>query len=237
MRNSYHLKNYAEIKERVYLCNIELPKHGIVIYNFGNVSMVDRDEEIIAIKPSGVMYDVMQPDDIVIVDFAGNIIDGKLRPSSDTMTHLELYKNFPQIGGVVHTHSTYAVAWAQAAKPVPIYGTTHADHLHEEIPVTDFMTEEMIKGNYEIATGQQIVNTFKNLDPNEIQMVLVAGHGPFTWGDNPEKALYNSVILEELAKMALLTQSINPNTPCLQQALIDKHYNRKHGKNAYYGQK
>jgi L-ribulose-5-phosphate 4-epimerase len=225
-----------EIKQRVYKCNLELPKQKLVIYTFGNVSAMDRDEGIIAIKPSGVNYNEMSPEDIVVVDLDGKVIEGNLRPSSDTNTHLVLYKNFPEIGGVVHTHSTYAVAWAQAAKPIPILGTTHADHLHLEVPCTDFMSKEMIEGDYEVETGNQILNCFKNFSYKEIEMVLVAGHGPFTWAPTPEKAVYNSVILEELAKMALLTLQINPEISSLDNTLTQKHYRRKHGPNAYYGQ-
>lgn len=230
------MSRYNEIKQRVYKCNLELPKQKLVTYTFGNVSAVDRDQGIIAIKPSGVSYNEMSPEDIVVVDLDGKVVEGKLRPSSDTNTHLVLYRNFPEIGGVVHTHSTYAVAWAQAAKPIPILGTTHADHLHLGVPCTDFMSKEMIEGDYEVETGNQILNCFKNFSYKEVEMVLVAGHGPFTWASTPEKAVYNSVILEELAKMALLTLLINPETSSLDNTLTQKHYRRKHGPNAYYGQ-
>ncbi len=231
------MSKYLDLKRRVYECNMELPRHGVVIYTFGNVSAIDRDAGVMAIKPSGVSYDKMQPADMVIVDLDGKIVEGDLRPSSDTKTHLVLYNSFPEIGGISHTHSTFAVAWAQAAKGIPILGTTHADHLHLEVPCTDFMTPEMIKGDYEIETGNQIFKRFAHLNYREVEMVLVAGHGPFTWGKTPEKAVYNSVVLEEMAKMALLTYQINPSTPLLSDALIDKHYTRKHGPNAYYGQK
>jgi L-ribulose-5-phosphate 4-epimerase len=230
------MSKFSEIKQRVYKCNLELAKQKLVIYTFGNVSAVDRDNGIIAIKPSGVSYNDMSAEDMVVLDLDGRAIEGHLRPSSDTNTHLVLYRNFLEIGGVVHTHSTYAVAWAQAAKPIPILGTTHADHLHLEVPCTDFMSREMIEGDYEVETGNQILNRFKNLSYKEIEMVLVAGHGPFTWATTPEKAVYNSVILEELAKMALLTLQINPETPSLDKTLTQKHYRRKHGPNAYYGQ-
>lgn len=215
---------------------MELPRQGLVIYTFGNASAIDRNEGIIAIKPSGVSYDVLKPEDMVIVDLNGKIVEGELNPSSDTKTHLVLYNHFPEIGGVAHTHSTYAVAWAQAAKSIPIFGTTHADHLHLDIPCTSFMTKEMIEGDYEVETGNQILKTFQNISCEEVEMVLVAGHGPFTWGRTPEKAVYNSVVLEELAKMALFTLQINPEVSKLDEALVQKHYQRKHGSNAYYGQ-
>lgn len=227
---------FDEIKNRAYECNMELPRQGLVIYTFGNASAVDRNEGIIAIKPSGVNYNVLKPEDMVIVDLNGKIVEGELNPSSDTKTHLVLYNHFPAIGGIAHTHSTYAVAWAQAARPIPVLGTTHADHLHLDIPCTDFMTNEMIQGDYEIETGNQISKTFQNISYQEVEMVLVAGHGPFTWGKTPEKAVYNSVVLEELAKIALLTLQINPEVSTLDEALIQKHYQRKHGSNAYYGQ-
>ncbi len=231
------MSKYTEIKRRVYETNMELPRQGVVIYNFGNVSAIDRDEGIIAIKPSGVMYDVLKPEDMVILDLDGRVIEGDLKPSSDTKTHLVLYNNFPTIGGVVHTHSTYAVSWSQAARPLPVYGTTHADQTHLDIPCTDFMTDEMIQGDYEYETGMQILKAFENLSYEEVQMVLVAGHGPFTWGATPEKAVFNAVVLEALAEMAILTEQINPHVTRLKESLIQKHYQRKHGPNAYYGQK
>ena len=227
---------YNDLKNRVFECNMELPSKGLVIYTFGNVSAIDRNRGVIAIKPSGVPYEELKPDDIVIVDLENNIVEGIMRPSSDTKTHFVLYNNFPEIGGIVHTHATYSVAWAQAKKPIPILGTTHADHLFTDVPCTEIMGDEMIKGDYETETGNQILQTFKNYNYKEVPMVLVAGHGPFTWGDTPEKAVYNSVVLEELAKMALLTLQINPSVDRLKQAIIDKHYFRKHGKDAYYGQ-
>jgi len=230
------MSKFDTIKQQAYECNMELFRQGLVIYTFGNASAIDRDEGIIAIKPSGVSYEILKPDDMVIVDLQGNTVEGQLNPSSDTKTHLVLYNHFPEIGGVVHTHSTYAVAWAQAAKPIPILGTTHADHLHVDIPCTDFMTKELIQGDYEVETGNQVLKTFKKFSYEEVEMVLVAGHGPFTWGKTPEKAVYNSVVLEELAKMALLTLQINPNISQLGEALIQKHYLRKHGDSACYGQ-
>ncbi|MCF7803945.1 MAG: L-ribulose-5-phosphate 4-epimerase [Candidatus Marinimicrobia bacterium] len=230
------MSKYQDLKEQVYECNMELPEHGLVIYTFGNVSAIDRDAGVFAIKPSGVDYEKLKPEDIVIVDLDYNVVEGDLRPSSDTKTHAVLYKNFPNIGGIVHTHSTYSVAWAQALKPLPIFGTTHADHLQNDVPITEVMSDEMIQGDYEEETGHQIVNTFQDLSYEETQMVLVARHGPFTWGKTPEDAVYNSVVLEELAKMALFTRQINPEIPRLKQSIIDKHYLRKHGEDAYYGQ-
>jgi L-ribulose-5-phosphate 4-epimerase len=215
---------------------MELPKRDLVIYTFGNVSVIDREKNVFAIKPSGVDYEKLKPEDIVICDLNNNVIEGNLRPSSDTKTHSILYRSFSDIGGIVHTHSTYACAWAQAIRSIPIFGTTHADHLACDIPCTKVMTDEMIKGDYEEETGKQILETFENISYKEVEMVLVACHGPFTWGKTPEKAVYNSVVLEELAKMALFTLQINKNTPLLKKSLIEKHYFRKHGKNSYYGQ-
>jgi len=230
------MSKYKELKEQAWLCNMELPKRGLVIYTFGNVSAADRAMGVFAIKPSGVPYEELKAEDMVVVDFENKIVEGNFRYSSDTKTHTVLYNNFSDINGVVHTHSTYSVAWAQAALPIPIFGTTHADHCAGDIPCTDFMSDEAIKGDYEIETGNQIVQTFKSISYIETEMVLVAGHGPFTWGVTPEKAVYNSAVLEELAKMVFITKSINSNTPRLKEALVDKHYQRKHGKNAYYGQ-
>jgi L-ribulose-5-phosphate 4-epimerase len=230
------MSEYDELKKLSYEANMELPGRGVVIYSFGNVSAIDRDKGVFAIKPSGVPYNELKPDDMVIVDMENNVVQGRLRPSSDTKTHTVLYRNFPEIGGVCHTHSTYAVAWAQAVKSIPVFGTTHADHLAREIPCTDVMSDKMIERDYEEETGNQIVQMFNNLSYEEIQMVLVACHGPFTWGKTAEEAVYNSVILEELAKMALFTLNINPKTPELKRTLIDKHFLRKHGENAYYGQ-
>ena len=230
------MSSLKELKERVWRCNKQLPNLGLVIRAFGNVSGIDREKGFVAIKPSGVMYDDLTVDDIVVVDLDDKIVDGKLRPSSDTKTHTHLYREFPDIGGVVHTHSTYAVAWAQAMKPIPIMGTTHADLLATDVPCTELMSDEMIQGDYEKETGKQIVNAFAARSYKEIPMVLVAGHGPFTWGETPEKALYHSQMLEELAKMAALTLQINPSTPRLKKTLIDKHFKRKHGPDSYYGQ-
>jgi L-ribulose-5-phosphate 4-epimerase len=230
------MSRYDELKYRAWQCNLELPRHGVVIYTFGNVSAVDRSLGVLAIKPSGVAYTELLADDMVVVDLDGQVVEGRLRPSSDTATHLALYRQFKNIAGVVHTHSTYAVAWAQAAKAIPLLGTTHADHTHVDIPCTEFMSREAVQGDYEEETGRQILRVFHDLSPEEVEMVLVAGHGPFTWGKTPEKAVYNCVVLEELAKMAWLTCQINPAAGRLDEALIQKHYQRKHGANAYYGQ-
>ena len=231
------MSSYKELKEIAWKANLDLPKYGLVLYTFGNVSAFDPDKGVMAIKPSGVSYDVLKSEDMVIVDLDNKIIEGRLNPSSDTKTHVVLYKNFPGIGGIVHTHSTYAVAWAQAQKPIPILGTTHADHLNIAVPCTDMMSDEEIKGDYETETGNNIVKHFKGISPDVVSMVLVAGHGPFTWGKNADKAVYNSVVLEELAKMAFISLNINPEVDTLKQALIDKHYFRKHGAGSYYGQK
>ncbi|HCA81089.1 MAG TPA: L-ribulose-5-phosphate 4-epimerase [Bacteroidetes bacterium] len=230
------MSKIKELKERVWRCNQELPLLGLVIRSFGNVSGIDRQEGLVAIKPSGVVYRDLKIHDIVIVDLDNRVVEGKLRPSSDTKTHTLLYRNFPDIGGVVHTHSTYAVAWAQAMKPIPILGTTHADLLAEDVPCTKAMSDNMIKGDYEEETGNQILASFVKRSYKEVPMVLVACHGPFTWGESPEKALYHSQMLEELAKMASLTLQINPSVPRLKKSLIEKHFSRKHGPDAYYGQ-
>lgn len=230
--------DYKELKQRCYDANMEIPEKNLAIYTFGNVSAFDKERGVFAIKPSGVPYDELKPEDMVIVDLDGNKVEGEMNPSSDTMTHAVLYKAFPELGGIVHTHATHSVAWAQACRDVPIYGTTHADHIAGNIPVTDVMKDEKIQGNYEEETGYQILDLFKekNLNPEEVNMVLVACHGPFTWGKTPEKAVYNAAVLEELCKMASITEAANPNVKPMKQTLIDKHYQRKHGKNAYYGQ-
>jgi L-ribulose-5-phosphate 4-epimerase len=229
---------YDLLKETCYKANMKLPELGLVLYTFGNVSAADQKEGVFAIKPSGVPYDKLKVKDMVVLDFDNNIIDGEMRPSSDTKTHSLLYKKWKGISGISHTHSTYAVAWAQAQKDIPILGTTHADHLSIDIPCTPVMSDEMIEGNYEHETGNQILNYFKgkHLNYQEIEMVLISNHGPFTWGSSADKAVYNSAVLEELAEMAYLSLQINPNAPSLKNALIQKHYNRKHGKDAYYGQ-
>jgi L-ribulose-5-phosphate 4-epimerase len=210
----------------------------LVVYTFGNVSAVDRVNGVFAIKPSGVPYEDLKPEDIVIVDFDNNIIEGNMRPSSDTKTHAYLYKNWPNIGGVAHTHATYSVAWAQSQRDIPIFGTTHADHLTSDIPCAAPMDDALIEGNYEHNTGIQILDCFKekNLSYEEVEMILIGNHGPFAWGTTAAKAVYNSKVLEVVAEMAYLTLQINPNAPRLKDSLIKKHYERKHGKDSYYGQ-
>ncbi len=217
---------------------MELNSLGLVIYTFGNVSAVDRSNAVFAIKPSGVPYETLRPGDMVILDYDNNVVEGDMRPSSDTKTHSCLYKNWESIGGVAHTHAMYSVSWAQAQRDIPIFGTTHADHLTQDIPCAPPMADELIEGHYEHNTGIQILDCFKerNLDHNEVEMVLIGNHGPFAWGKNAAKAVYNSKVLETVAQMAYLTLQINPNAPRLKDSLIKKHYERKHGKNAYYGQ-
>ncbi len=229
--------SFKELKRQVFEANLELVKRDLVIYTFGNVSQIDRDAGVVAIKPSGVSYEDMKADDIVIVDLENNIVEGKLRPSSDTKTHTHLYRHFDTIGGVTHTHSTYATAWAQAKLPIPCLGTTHADFVHGFIPCTGELTNDQIKRDYEEETGVQITDTYEGIDPNAAPMVVVAGHAPFTWGKNAAQSVYHAAILEEVAKMAYLTRTLNPNSDPLKQAVMDKHYLRKHGKDAYYGQK
>lgn len=229
---------YTDIKEEAYHANMQLPKLGLVIFTFGNVSAVDRAAGVFAIKPSGVPYEDLSPDKMVIVDFEGKTVEGKLRPSSDTKTHAVLYKHWEHIGGVVHTHSTYATAWAQAQRDIPIFGTTHADHNTVDIPCAPPMEDAMIKGDYEYETGFQIMNCLRdrNLSYEEIEMILVGNHAPFTWGKNAAKAVYNSAVLEAVAQMAMFTEQINAKAPRLKDALIKKHYERKHGPDSYYGQ-
>ncbi len=229
---------FKALKEECFEANMLLPKLNLVIHTFGNVSAVDRSKGVFAIKPSGVPYDDLKVDDIVIVDLDNNVIEGKMRPSSDTKTHAFLYKSWEDIGGISHTHAMYSVAWAQAQMDIPIFGTTHADHLTADIPCAPPMSDELIKGNYEHMTGQQILDCFqqKNISHSEVEMVLLGNHGPFTWGKTADKAVYNSMVLEAVAQMAYLTRQINPSAPRLKDALIKKHYDRKHGKDAYYGQ-
>jgi len=229
---------YTALKQECYEANMELNALKLVVYTFGNVSAVDRENGVFAIKPSGVPYEDLKPEDIVIVDFDNNIIEGTKRPSSDTKTHAFLYKNWPNIGGVAHTHATYSVAWAQSQLDIPIFGTTHADHLTTDIPCAAPMSDALIEGNYEHNTGIQILDCFKekNLSYEEVEMILIGNHGPFTWGKNAAKAVYNSKVLEVVAEMAHLTLQINPNAPRLKDSLIKKHYERKHGKDSYYGQ-
>lgn len=232
------IMSFQTLKEEAWEANMEIPRQNLAIYTFGNVSAIDRQAGVIAIKPSGVPYAALKATDMVLIDLDNKVLEGTMRPSSDTKTHTLLYRHFPHIGGVCHTHSTYAVAWAQAMRPIPIMGTTHADHLTQSVPVTEVMSPEMIQGDYEHETGNQILDLFGEgkLDSAEVEMVLVACHGPFTWGKDAAKAVYNAAVLEELARMAYLTLQINPDTPLLMPSLIDKHYFRKHGKTAYYGQ-
>lgn len=225
------------LKKKVLDANLELSKRGLVTYTWGNVSGIDRERGLVVIKPSGVEYENMTEDDMVVVDLnTGATVEGKWKPSSDTPTHLALYKAFENIGGVVHTHSRYATSWAQAGKGIPPLGTTHGDYFYGEIPCTRKMTPEEISGEYELETGNVIVESFKGLSPDDIPAVLVHSHGPFTWGTDPRNAVHNAVVLEELALMALCTKIITPDAPDMQSELLDKHYLRKHGKNAYYGQ-
>lgn len=229
---------YNRIKQEAYDANMELPKLGLVLFTFGNVSVVDRENKVFAIKPSGVPYEDLNPSDMVIVDFDSNIIEGDLRPSSDTKTHAVLYKKWEGIGSIVHTHSTYGTAWAQSNRDIPVYGTTHADHLTKDIPCAPPMHDDMIKGNYEYQTGYQIIDHFRDchLDYKEVEMMLVGNHAPFCWGKDGKKAVYNAAVLEYVAKMAFLTEQINPEVHRMKDSLINKHYERKHGKDAYYGQ-
>ena len=232
------MSKYLQLKEEAYDANMQLPALGLVLFTFGNVSAADRKQGVFAIKPSGVPYSELSPDKMVIVDFEGKIVEGKLRPSSDTLTHAVLYKHWDKINGIVHTHSTYATAWAQAQRDVPIFGTTHADHNTIDIPCAPPMSDEMIKGNYEYETGFQILNHFKekNISYEEVEMVLVGNHAPFAWGKTVQKSVYNAAVVEEIARMAYLTEQINPKAPRLKDALIKKHYERKHGPDSYYGQ-
>lgn len=229
---------YKDLKKAAFQANMRLPELGLVLYTFGNASAADHHRGVFAIKPSGVPYSELKEDDMVVVDFDNKVIEGDLRPSSDTKTHALLYKEWPDIGGIAHTHSTYATAWAQAQRPVPIMGTTHADYLRVDVPCAPPMDDEMIEGDYEQQTGRQIIDHLKELGlhPTEISMILVANHAPFTWGKTVEEAVYHSAVLEEVARMAYLSLAINPDAPRLKVSLIKKHYERKHGKNAYYGQ-
>jgi L-ribulose-5-phosphate 4-epimerase len=232
------MSKYQHIKQAAYEANMQLPKLGLVLFTFGNVSAADRELGVFAIKPSGVPYEDLSPEKMVVVDFDGITIEGELRPSSDTQTHAVLYKHWPNIGGIVHTHSTYGTAWAQSQRCIPIFGTTHADHLTADIPCAPPMDDKMIEGDYEYQTGFQIMDHFEaeSLDYNEVEMVLVGNHAPFTWGKTPHKAVYNSAVLEAVAQMAYLTEQINNQAPRLKDSLIKKHFERKHGPNSYYGQ-
>jgi L-ribulose-5-phosphate 4-epimerase len=224
-----------KLKEQVFKANLDLVKHGLVLFTWGNVSAIDRENELIVIKPSGVLYDKMKADDMVVLDMDGKVVEGKFNPSSDTLTHIELYKAFSEIGAVVHTHSTYATAWAQAGRSIPIIGTTHADYFARDIPCTDDMTQMEVEGAYEKDTGTVIIKVLATTKPMETPAVLVKNHGPFSWGKDADNAVYNSVVLEEVARMAQLAYSINPKLT-MNRHLVKKHYERKHGKNAYYGQ-
>ena len=240
-----------ELKQKVCKANLDLVKHGLVLFTWGNVSAIDRESGLVVIKPSGVSYDDMKPEDMVVVDLDGNVVEGSLRPSSDTPTHLVLYKAFPEIGGVVHTHSTFATAWAQAGQDIPSLGTTHADYFHDNIPCTRDMKKDEVFGDYEKKTGDVIVECFRKMKPMDTPAVLVRNHGPFAWGTDADNAVHNAVVLEEVAKMAFIAMTINKDfigansaplvnpvsTPSMNKHLIEKHYSRKHGPNAYYGQK
>ena len=232
------MSNYNDIRQAALEANRQLPALGLVIFTFGNVSVADRKAGVFAIKPSGVPYDSLSTEKMVIVDFEGKTVEGKLRPSSDTRTHAVLYKHWEKTGSIVHTHSTYATAWAQAQRDIPIYGTTHADHHTGFIPCAPPMADDMIKGDYEYQTGFQIINYLKekNLSYEEVEMILIGNHAPFTWGKNADKAVYNSAVLESIAQMAMLTEQINPKAKTLKDALIKKHFERKHGPDSYYGQ-
>ncbi|MCF3108585.1 L-ribulose-5-phosphate 4-epimerase AraD [Niabella sp. CC-SYL272] len=229
---------YEAIRQKAFEANMQLPELGLVLFTFGNASEADHNEGIFAIKPSGVAYTDLTPEKMVIVDFDGKTVDGTLNPSSDTQTHAVLYKHWRETGGIVHTHSTYATAWAQSLRAIPIYGTTHADYNIVNIPCALPMDDAMIQGEYEVETGHQVLNHFKEngLDYREVEMILIGNHAPFTWGKNAAKAVHNSAVLEQVAKMAYLTEQINPQVPLLKKALMDKHYQRKHGPNSYYGQ-
>ena len=235
-----------ELKEKVFRANLDLVKHGLVIFTWGNVSAIDRATGLVVIKPSGVSYETMRAEDMVVVDLDGKVVEGDLRPSSDTPTHLVLYKAFPNIGGVVHTHSTYATAWAQSGRDIPNIGTTHADYFHDDIPCTRSMTKAEVFGEYEKETGNVIVERFKGMNPDDTPAVLVRNHGPFAWGTDADNAVHNAVVLEQVAKMAYISVDINVakelpfwyiRSVKMNKLLIEKHYSRKHGPNAYYGQK
>jgi L-ribulose-5-phosphate 4-epimerase len=232
------MKEFKELREQAYLANMQLPALNLVVFTFGNVSAADQSKKIFAIKPSGVPYDQLTPDNMVIVDFDGKVVDGALRPSSDTLTHAVLYKNWPAISGISHTHSMYATSWSQTLRDIPIYGTTHADHLSVDLPCAPPMDDIRIAGNYEYETGFQIINHFTNMnfDYREVEMVLVGNHAPFTWGNSAGKAVYNSAVLENIAQLAYITEQVNPKAERMKESLIRKHYERKHGPDSYYGQ-
>lgn len=224
------------LKQQVYEANMELPKRKLITYTWGNVSGIDREKGLVVIKPSGVDYDVLQPEDMVVLDLDGNVVEGKYKPSSDTPTHLELYKAFPEVGGIVHTHSPWATSWAQAGRSLPCYGTTHADYFYGEVPCTRALTPEEIEEAYEKNTGTVIIETFEGKNPKFVPGVLCKNHGPFTWGKDAAEAVHNAVVLEEVSKMAYRTEHLNPGVSEAPHCLQEKHFMRKHGKNAYYGQ-
>jgi L-ribulose-5-phosphate 4-epimerase len=232
------MSKYKHIRKAAFKANMQLPGLGLVLFTFGNASAADRDLGVFAIKPSGVPYDQLTPDKMVIVDFDGSIVKGDLNPSSDTLTHAVLYKHWKNIGGIAHTHSTYATAWAQTQRDIPYYGTTHADHLTADVPCAPPMNDEMIQDNYEYQTGFQIIQCLeqKGLTYEEVEMILVANHAPFTWGKTADKAVYNSAVLEAIAQLAFLSEQIRPGNPRLKESLIKKHFERKHGPGSYYGQ-
>lgn len=224
------------LKQQVFEANLELVRSGLVLYTFGNASGIDRQEGIVAIKPSGISYQEMKPEDMVLVDINGDVVEGSLKPSSDLATHLLLYREFPSIGGVAHTHSEFATAWAQAGRSIPPFGTTHADYFYGEIPVTEDLTQEEIKGDYVLNTGKAIVRRFRNIDPLAVPAVLVAGHGPFAWGTSARSAAHNAELLETVARIAFRTITLNAECGGISQTLQDRHYYRKHGAKATYGQ-
>jgi L-ribulose-5-phosphate 4-epimerase len=228
--------SYIELKRAAWEANMELNARGLVLYTWGNVSQLDRDRGVLAIKPSGVPYARLSADDMVVVDLDNRVVEGRLKPSSDTRTHTHLYRHFEAIGGVTHTHSTYATAWAQAQQPIPCFGTTHADYAYGAIPCTALLTDAQIGRDYEEETGVQITDAFAGRNPMETPMVVVAGHAPFAWGRDAAESVYHAVVLEEIARMAYLTKAIDPSRGPLKQSIVDKHYLRKHGKDAYYGQ-
>jgi L-ribulose-5-phosphate 4-epimerase len=232
------MSQYDHIKQEAYEANMQLPELNLVVFTFGNVSAADRSLGVFAIKPSGVPYKNLSPDKMVIVDFDGKTVEGSLRPSSDTKTHAVLYKHWEKIGGISHTHSTYATGWAQSLRDIPIYGTTHADHLTVDVPCAPPMDDLLIQGDYEFETGFQIMNALQadGLSYEEVEMILVGNHAPFTWGKNADKAVYNSAVLEAIAHMAFVTEAANPQVAQMKEALIRKHYERKHGEGSYYGQ-
>lgn len=225
-----------KLKEEVCLANKKLPEYGLVTFTWGNVSGIDREHGLMVIKPSGIEYSDLKPDDMVITDLEGHVVDGHYNPSTDTLTHVELYKAFPKIGGIIHTHSPWATSWAQAGRNIPCYGTTHADYMYGEIPCIRCLTKEELDEGYERNTGILIANRYKSIDYEAMPCCLCKNHGPFAWGKSPLEAVHNAVVLEEVAKMAMYTEMINPRVHSAPQWLLDKHYLRKHGKNAYYGQ-